>query len=209
MKNLLKIVLICVVIDCVLTSENKDDSQNLKSRFLIVNTDNGTSAIDYFYDVEDLDSFTKQNLTASVSKALQDQKILHESDSDTQIATFTIKNPTQGAAVRSEIKVDVERITQSALHPYTTNISKLEDELDLHEYSPDKVPSHSNPDGSYASEQCDEIAGLCWCVNNYGEEIGGTLVKFERAKCNRKKKNRGIIISASGQSIIDIGSVES
>ena len=34
-----------------------------------------------------------------------------------------------------------------------------------------------NPDGHYTDRQCMDTLGLCWCVDNYGNEIPGTRIR--------------------------------
>ena len=53
---------------------------------------------------------------------------------------------------------------------------------------------HCRPDGSYDDVQCHGYTGLCWCVDEKGNEILGTR-KWERPHCGRLPPGRRIIES--------------
>ncbi len=47
-----------------------------------------------------------------------------------------------------------------------------------------------NPDGSFMEIQCFSRSGYCWCVNEEGQPIPGTSVKYSRPVC-RKSSGSG------------------
>ena len=43
-------------------------------------------------------------------------------------------------------------------------------------------------DGSYVEVQCFYGTGYCWCVNEEGNPVPGTSIKYQRPKCRKKAK---------------------
>lgn len=46
------------------------------------------------------------------------------------------------------------------------------------------IPVCDSKDGAFITEQCNTMAGVCWCVDGNGREILNTREKVERGKRN-------------------------